>query len=107
MALSLRNKICLMAMLVCGLCSAAWFISDMVMGGSARYGRIVNQQYFVSSHGNLKEVTKEMWYLNIRLNSIARVTVPLFFLLIFVCDWKSVERYVDWRWRKLRGNPSH
>ena len=81
MNLTLTDKLLLAGFVICVSISAAWFISGVTMGGSARYGEIVEGKYYVANSGVMTEVSERCWGLNLWLNQMARVTVPLTFVM--------------------------
>ena len=80
MNLTYQDKFWLTGLAICSIVSAAWFVSDLTMGGSARYGEVVQGKYFVANHGVMTEVSERCWRLNLWLNGFARVTLPLAFV---------------------------
>ena len=79
-----KDKVWLAGLMICLIINISWLFSDLILGGSARYGEIVQGAYYVSSHGTMTEVSEDSWRWNLRLNAMARVSVPLTIVMFWL-----------------------
>ena len=84
MNLTTLNKICLVGFVVCLVANIAWLSCDLYLGGSARYGSRVNGIYKVKANGKKTVVSEQWWNTSLTLNSIARITIPLLFVMFWL-----------------------
>ena len=95
-----KDKIWLAGLLICMIINISWFMSDAILGGSARYGEIVQGAYYVANHGNMTEVSEASWRWNLRFNTMARVSIPLTFVMFWLAA-DGIGSVVEFAGKKL------